>query len=116
MKRDRRSVYSSEGGRLCPECGEPETACRCPRPDPVRGDGVVRVGRQTKGRKGTGVTVVGGLPLDAGGLKTLAGELKRLCGSGGTVKDGVVEIQGDHRDRIVGELQARGWTVKRSGG
>ncbi|MBM4129520.1 translation initiation factor Sui1 [bacterium] len=118
--RDRKLVYSSEGGRACPECGAPVGDCRCRagRGDGAsgRGDGVVRVGRETKGRKGAGVTVVAGAPLDADGLRDLAGALKKACGSGGTLKDGVIEIQGEHRDRIVALLQARGWTVKRVGG
>ena len=79
-------------------------------------DGTVRVGRETKGRKGKGVTVVTGVPLEGVELAALAKQLKNRCGAGGTVKDGVIEIQGDHRDRIVTELQQRGWTVKRSGG
>ena len=76
----------------------------------------MRVGRETQGRKGKGVTVVSGVPLRGEALAGLASELKRLCGSGGTVRDGVIEIQGDHRDRLVAELAGRGWTVKRSGG
>jgi translation initiation factor 1 len=76
----------------------------------------VRVGRETRGRKGKGVTVVTGVPLRGEALDVLGSELKRLCGSGGTVRDGVIEIQGDHRDRLVDELARRGWTVRRSGG
>jgi translation initiation factor 1 len=76
----------------------------------------VRVGRETKGRKGKGVTVVTGVPLVADALDELASKLKRSCGSGGTVKDGVIEIQGDHRDLLVSELAKFGWAVKRSGG
>ena len=79
-------------------------------------DGIVRVGRQTQGRKGKGVTVITGVPLAGVELDALATQLKRRCGSGGTVKDGVIEIQGDHREFLLGELQQRGWTVKRSGG
>lgn len=110
-------VWSSEHGRTCAGCGEPAGACACkPAPPAPRGDGVVRVARETKGRKGKGVTVVTGLPLDEAGLERLAKELKQRCGSGGAVKDGVVEIQGDHRDRLVEELQARGYRVKRAGG
>src|SRR5262245_42738003 len=78
--------------------------------------GVVRVGRETKGRRGKGVTIITGVPLAPLQLVELAAELKRKCGSGGTVKDGVIEIQGDHRDAIVDELAKRGWTVKRVGG
>jgi translation initiation factor 1 len=74
------------------------------------------VGRQTKGRKGKGVTVITGVPLPPAELKELGTQLKKRGGSGGTVKDGVIEIQGDHRDRLVEELSGRGWTVKRSGG
>jgi translation initiation factor 1 len=77
---------------------------------------VVRVGRETKGRRGKGVTVVMGVPLSGAALDELGARLKRICGSGGTVKDGVIEIQGDHRDRLVEELAKAGWTVKRSGG
>ena len=122
MARDRTLVYSSDGGRLCGGCGQPADACRC-RDDAGgagRGarpkDGNVSVGRQTQGRKGAGVTVVTGVPLDGAGLKDLAAELKRACGTGGTVRDGVIEIQGEHRDRLVALLQARGWTVRRAGG
>jgi translation initiation factor 1 len=77
---------------------------------------VVRVGRETKGRRGKGVTVVTGLPLDAAGLAALAKELKKRCGTGGTVRGETIEIQGDHRDKLVEELSKRGWTAKRSGG
>ena len=80
------------------------------------GDGVVRVGRETKGRKGKGVTLVTGVPLEGVELADLAKQLKNKCGAGGTVKNGVIEIQGDHRDRVVDELQGRGWAVKKSGG
>jgi translation initiation factor 1 len=80
------------------------------------GDGVVRVGRETAGRKGGGVTVVSGIPLEGKPLKELAKRLKQLCGGGGSIVDGKLEIQGDHRDKIVAELQKRGWTVKKSGG
>jgi translation initiation factor 1 len=79
-------------------------------------DPVVRVGRETQGRKGKGVTVVTGVPLRGDALEALGSQLKRLCGSGGTVRDGVIEVQGDHRDRLVAELSKHGWTVKRSGG
>ena len=79
-------------------------------------DGIVRVGRETKGRKGKGVTVLTGLPVSGRELEALARELKALCGAGGTVRDGVLEIQGDHRDRLVRAVEERGWKVKRSGG
>jgi len=112
-----RLVYSSEQGRICPACGQPLRGCRCRQAkEQANRDGVVRVGRETKGRKGSGVTVVSGVPLDAAGVKQLAQALKRLCGTGGTVKGGVIEIQGEHRDRLVAELQRRGFTVKKAGG
>jgi translation initiation factor 1 len=76
----------------------------------------VRVGRETKGRAGKGVTVITGLPLRGDELETLASQLKRRCGSGGTVKDGTIEIQGDHRDVLVTELVRLGFSAKRSGG
>lgn len=112
-----RLVYSSETGRICPACGKPVSACAC-RKAAARpaGDGVVRVRRETKGRGGKTVTVITGLPGDDDALKKLAGELKKRCGTGGTLKDGTVEIQGDHAELLVAELQKRGFTVKRAGG
>jgi translation initiation factor 1 len=80
------------------------------------GDGVVRVSRETKGRGGKAVSLVRGVPLDDAGLTALAKELKAACGSGGTVKDGVIEVQGDHVATLVAKLSGRGWTVKRAGG
>jgi translation initiation factor 1 len=74
------------------------------------------VARETQGRKGKGVTVVRGVPLDEDGLRRLAAELKKKCGAGGTVKDGVIELQGDFRDRVVQELESKGYVVRRSGG
>lgn len=110
-------VYSTSAGRMCPGCGRAVGECVCREAAPaVTGDGVVRVGRETKGRKGKGVTVITGLGLDRERLAKLAGELKQMCGAGGTVKGSVIEIQGDHRDLIVEELQRRGYAAKRSGG
>jgi len=102
---------------MCPKCNHPVAECICGKNrQATPNDGVVRVSRETKGRRGKGVTLVTGVPLNAAELADLAKQLKNRCGAGGTVKDGVIEIQGDHRDRIVTELQPRGWTVKRSGG
>jgi translation initiation factor 1 len=112
-------VYSSEHGRMCPKCGKPVASCACGKSKPATTptqNAVVRVGRETKGRKGKGVTIVTGVPLKGDALDELGSRLKRLCGSGGTVKDGVIEIQGDHRDVLVAELEGRGYTVKRAGG
>jgi translation initiation factor 1 len=110
-------VYSSEQGRLCPGCGQPVAVCACKaKPAALKGDGIVRVGRATKGRKGSGVTVVTGLALSPDQLRNLAGQLKKQCGAGGAVKDGVIEIQGEHRDLLISVLQQLGYTVKRAGG
>lgn len=110
-------VFSSQLGRMCPACGKPVSECACrPSRQAATGDGIVRVGRQTKGRKGKGVTVVTGVPLGPAELATLASDLKKRCSSGGTVRDRTIEIQGDHRDVLVRELEQRGWRVKRAGG
>jgi translation initiation factor 1 len=110
-------VYSTEHGRMCPSCGRPVAGCVCHQKSAVRaGDGIVRVGRETKGRKGKGVTVITGVPLDNAGLKELGRQLKAKCGSGGTIKDGIIEIQGDHRDALLEDLRNRGWVVKLAGG
>lgn len=115
----RRIVYSTAQGRICPNCGRPVKSCTCrgsPRRTVPQGDGVVRVRREVKGRGGKTVTTVSGIPLAADDLKALAGELKRACGTGGSCKAGVIEIQGDHRDTLAGQLEERGYTVKRAGG
>ncbi|ACM19612.1 translation initiation factor-related protein YciH [Geotalea daltonii FRC-32] len=112
-----RLVYSSEHGRICPVCGRPSIACSCKKnPERASGDGIVRVQRESKGRGGKTVTVITGLPGDDYALKAIAGELKRRCGTGGTLKDGNIEIQGDHRDLLVAELEKKGFKVKRAGG
>ena len=109
-------VYSTDHGRMCPDCGRPVDDCRCSSTGAPVGDGRVRVRRETKGRKGKAVTVIEGLALDAMSLAVLAKELKQRCGTGGTAKDGRIEIQGDHVDKLVDELRARGHDAKRSGG
>jgi translation initiation factor 1 len=112
-------VYSTGLGRICPGCRRPEAGCVCKSVDgrAVRpAGGVVRVSRQTQGRSGKNVSVVSGLPLNDAQLEALAKELKRRCGSGGTVRDGTIEIQGDHRDTLVAELVRRGFAAKRAGG
>ncbi|OPF63413.1 MULTISPECIES: translation initiation factor Sui1 [Hydrogenophaga] len=109
-------VYSTESGRMCPGCRQPVAACRCGEPAVPKGDGVLRVSRETKGRGGKAVTVVKGALLDAAGLAALGKQLRTLCGTGGTVKDGVIEVQGDHVERVIEALKAQGHTVKRAGG
>ncbi len=114
-----RVVYSSSHGRMCPKCGKPKNHCICQQMKEAsrpKGDGVVRVSRSTKGRKGSGVSIITGLPLRDAELKKLAKTLKKKCGTGGTVKEGVIEIQGDHRDTLVAELQKLGYTAKKAGG
>jgi translation initiation factor 1 len=122
MVQGSRVVYSTGQGRLCPECGRAVADCRCKRSKPAQpapppaGDGIVRVGRETRGRKGKGVTVISGVPLGDEALDELATRLKKRCGSGGTVQGRTIEIQGDHRDLLVAELSKLGYTVRRSGG
>ena len=110
-------VYSTDQGRMCPGCLRSEADCVCrDRSRPRSGDGAVTVSRETKGRKGAGVTLITGLPLADPELAKLARTLKAKCGVGGSVKEGVVELQGDQRDKVQGLLAADGYTVKRSGG
>jgi len=112
-----RTVYSTGKGRICPLCGMPVARCACrASPRAPRGDGIVRVRREVQGRNGKTVTSISGVPLPDAELRELASELKRRCGSGGSAKDGVIEIQGDHRDVLVALLETRGYTVKRAGG
>jgi translation initiation factor 1 len=109
-----RVVYSTETGRACPRCGWPEKECRCS----AAAEGAVpqrivaRMRIERTGRKGKTVTVVDGLPRNGAFLADLARDLKRACGSGGTVGEGLVEVQGDHREPIRRLLAGRGWTVK----
>lgn len=103
---------------MCPACRRPVAQCACSQAAPSAGaaDGIVRVLRETKGRGGKAVTVVRGVPGDAATLLQLGQELRSACGSGGTVKDGVVEVQGDHVEKVIAWLQQRGHKVKRAGG
>jgi translation initiation factor 1 len=102
---------------LCPKCHQLKKTCTCTSEPPTPSkSSVVRVSRETKGRRGKGMTIISDLPLDEGGLTELATKLKSRLGTGGTVKDGCIEIQGDHRDRIVAELEGMGYRVKRAGG
>ncbi len=115
-------LFSTQFGELCGRCERPVKECTCRRAGSGReaGDGParVRVGRETKGRRGGtgGVTVVTGVPLADAELRKLGKELKKKCGTGGAVKDGVIELQGDHRDAVVRLLDGRGWDVRRAGG
>ncbi|MEE4380726.1 MAG: translation initiation factor Sui1 [Pseudomonadales bacterium] len=111
-------VYSTEQGRMCPGCLRPVDACVCRDRSRPRdgGDGIVRIHRETKGRKGAGVTLVKGLPLADAELAKLAKMLKAKCGVGGAVKDGVIELQGDQREKVRALLEADGHRVKLAGG
>ena len=109
-------VYSTDAGRMCPACRQPVAQCNCGRPRTVgASDGVVRVSRETKGRGGKAVTVIRGVGLEPPELALLGKQLRASCGSGGTVKDGVIEVQGDHVERIVELLKAQGHSVKLAG-
>jgi translation initiation factor 1 len=116
-----RLVYSTESGKICPSCQKPVSKCTCKkkksRSQPnIKIDGVIRVQREVKGRKGKTVTTVSGFQLADGELKDLATQLKRRCGTGGSVKDGSIIIQGDHRETLISELKTRGFKAKISGG
>ena len=115
-------VYSSEPGRVgsrtCPQCRQAQADCRCAvlQAAVLAGDGNVRVSRDSKGRGGKTVTLVRGLDLDAAALATLGQSLRNACGAGGSAKHGVLEVQGDHVERVMAVLTGEGWKVKRSGG
>ena len=117
-----RLVYSTALGRLCPYCGRQKSVCTCRKDIDAqkqqlpKSDGTVRIRLETKGRKGKGVTVVAGIPLPEAELEALGKKLKQKCGSGGTVKENQIEIQGDHRELIIGELTVLGFKVKKTGG
>lgn len=111
-------VYSTEMGRLCPHCAKAIDACACAqtKKSAVLGNGQVKVARHTKGRGGKCVTVVTGVALDGDALAVLGKQLRTRCGSGGTVKDGVIEIQGDHCDAVLQYLLQAGHAARRAGG
>ncbi|CAH0227606.1 hypothetical protein SRABI70_02390 [Pseudomonas sp. Bi70] len=109
-------VFSTDAGRHCPDCSQPVDACTCSRAVIPEGDGIARVRRETKGRGGKTVTTISGVPLAEEPLKELASVLKKRCGCGGSLKDGVIEIQGDHVDLLLAELLKRGFKAKKSGG
>ncbi len=110
-------VYSTDQGRMCPECGKPKKSCVCKNAMPApSGDGTIRVQRESKGRNGKIVTVLSGFLLPPDELKALAKSLKARCGTGGTSKEYTIEIQGDHKDLLLKELEGRGFKVKAAGG
>jgi translation initiation factor 1 len=111
-------VYSTDGGRTCLQCRQPLAACLCAvrAREALRGDGRVRVSRESKGRGGKTVTLVRGLGLDDDALAALGKRLRTACGAGGALKDGVLEIQGDHVERVVELLVRDGHAARRAGG
>ncbi len=115
-----RLVYSTDSGRFCSKCGATKHPGACTKQDSVlenqQGDGIVRIQRQTKGRKGKGVTLITGLQLSNKDLVMLAKQLKKQCGAGGTVKEGIIEIQGDYREILLVKLQKLGYDAKLAGG
>ena len=116
MAKNDRLVYSTDSGRICPDCEQAIDDCICTQETTPEGDGIVRISLDTKGRKGKGVTLIKGVLLKNNDLKGLAKELKKKCGVGGAVKEGDIEIQGDHRDLLLKLLTDKGYKVKRSGG
>jgi translation initiation factor 1 len=116
-----RLVYSTETGSICPLCQKPVSECACKKKKSrsqtnIKIDGTIRIQREVKGRKGKTVTTVSGFQLDDHELRLLAAQLKRKCGTGGSVKDGIIIIQGDHRDALLSELKKQGYTAKLAGG
>ncbi len=116
-----RLVYSTESGKICPSCQKPVPECTCKKEKPrfqtnIKYDGIIRIQREVKGRQGKTVTTVSAFQLADDELKNLATQLKRHCGTGGSVKDGVIIIQGDHRDTLITELKKRGFKAKIASG
>jgi translation initiation factor 1 len=110
-------VYSTDLGRTCPGCRQSQAGCICKSAKPISaGDGIVRISREKQGRGGKTVTVVRGLSLDVLALTTTGKQLRAACGCGGTAKDGVIELQGDHVERVMAWLTQAGHRVRRSGG
>jgi translation initiation factor 1 len=114
-------VYSTETGKICPSCQKPVSECTCKKKKSgsrtnTKIDGIIRIQREVKGRKGKTVTIVSGFQTNADELKNLATQLKRCCGTGGSVKSGIIIIQGDHRDTLLTELKKRGFKAKTTGG
>ena len=116
-----RLVYSTESGKICSSCQKPVSECTCKKKKSrsqtnIKLDGIIRVQREVKGRKGKTVTTASGFQINAAEIKNLVAHLKRRCGTGGSVKDGVIIIQGDHRNTLIAELKKRGFKAKDAGG
>ena len=107
-----RRVYTTEQGRLCPSCQYPSAQCQCRQQESTQGDGKVRIGYETKGRKGKGITYITGIPLPSDELKQLLKQLQHKISTGGAIKHGQLQLQGDQRERVRQLLQPYGWTIK----
>lgn len=119
MNKNSRLVYSTEVGRVCPKCKQSKGKCTCgqkKRSPAIPSDGTIRIQREVKGRRGKTASVLYGCHLNTDELKKLAARLKQVCGTGGSVKEGVIIIQGDHRQKILTELKSQGLKAKLSGG
>ena len=122
---DSRLVFSTETGRICSVCGKSVSSCSCKGKKAAKADkqataypkdGTIRIQREVKGHKGKTVTAVFGVPLENEELQKFAKTLKRRCGAGGSIRDGVILIQGDHRQTLLDEIKKHGYTVKLAGG
>lgn len=117
-----RLVYSTEEGSICPVCRKPVQRCVCKKrksspPGPAaKADGIIRIRRETKGRKGKTVTTLSGFQMNDRDIMELASKLKHRCGTGGTAKDGIITIQGDHRQTVLNLIQKMGYPAKLAGG
>ncbi|MBF0548397.1 MAG: translation initiation factor Sui1 [Candidatus Riflebacteria bacterium] len=111
-------VYTSEEGRICPDCEKPVDSCICKKAKQQQqsGDGIIRIRRETKGRNGKTVTTVSGITGNIEAIKELSAKIKKACGAGGMLKDGIIEIQGDHREFIENFLKKLGYKTKLAGG
>lgn len=116
---ENRTVYSTDQGKICPNCGKPVQKCDCKKKTaylPMKRDGIIRLRIERKGRGGKSVTLVEGLPVDVDLLKVIIKDLKHHCGAGGSIKKGIIEIQGDVRDTAMKLLEEKGYVVKKAGG
>jgi len=116
-----RLVYSTDSGKICPSCQKPVAKCTCKKKKSqshqnIKIDGIIRIQREVKGRKGKTVTTISGFQMNDTEIKKLATDLKRRCGTGGSLKNGVILIQGDHRETLLSELVKRGFKAKIAGG
>lgn len=113
-------VYSTDKGSICPNCNEAVNQCCCAsikqQQHLANLDGIIRIRRETAGRKGKGVTILSGIALPEAELKVLLKQMKKICGSGGTLKKDMIEIQGEHREKLKTLLEKQGFKVKLSGG